>query len=276
MKNKETKKLLIVGSIISLFVILIILMSFQSTNTSKEMVANFNTALNSNTNQMVYLGRPTCSYCQKLNPYIGNFVTNYNLKYTYVNTDLLSNGQLAIMLKQLGVDSKNFGTPYIAIVKGGAKIAEEIGYVEAKVLFNFLQKNSIIASEKTFTPIVATVDNLTQIDYAQYQTLLADKTPSIVVVGKTGCSYCTAAIPVLNQVMTEFGITINYLNLSNFTSESYTALGKQLATEVDKNWGTPTMVIVQNGEIIKFLIGFDSAKGKTQYVDFLRTNGLIK
>ena len=105
--------------------------------------------MSSDTPQVIYLTRPTCSYCILLEPITDDLKKEYNLNYNIVNVDEISNSQLNRILKLFNRTIDTFGTPYLVIVKDGEVIAEQSGFADEDVIFDFFQNNGIInASEK--------------------------------------------------------------------------------------------------------------------------------
>lgn len=111
---------------------------------SDVVVKDFLEQFNSVENTLIYIGRPTCTFCQKLNVILEKLVDERSLKYYYINSDEISSSQLGAILSKLGVLTSNFGTPYLAVVAGGKVIDEQPGYVEESYLIEFLTENKII------------------------------------------------------------------------------------------------------------------------------------
>lgn len=268
----EKKKGLIILGVAALFVLLIVAMSINSSNQTKEVykeseitLKQFDQELKSTSNRLIYLGRPTCSYCKLLNPILDDLKTRYNFTDFYLNTDALSSTQLSQTLSKLGVVGSEFGTPYLAIYKNNIKVDEQKGFTDEKGLFDFLQKNQIIASDAKLL--------MNYVDFTGFKTVFNGSKAEVVVLGQTTCSYCLAARPSLNELVTDYKIDINYLNITNMTTTERTELDTTLASTVGTSWGTPLMLIVKDGKVVKFTSGFVD---KATYVTFLTTNGIIK
>ncbi len=270
----EKKKGIVILGIIALFVAFLFLVNYNNkiieqdkANQGTKVIERFNATLASSTNKMIYIGRTGCSFCQLFTPIITDMKTRYDAQYEYFNTDDLTNDQLSEILVKLGVQSKDFGTPYLAILKDNAVVAKPAtaGFLGESDLFNFLKANGIIKSDAKLL--------INYIDYNQYKTLRDGSAKEVIVVGQTTCSYCLAARPALNEIISQYKIKINYIDITKAVSDDRTAISQELATSVSAEWGTPLMLIVQNGKIIKSSSGF---LDKATYVTFLTTNGIIK
>lgn len=109
-----------------------------------EVVKSFINILNSSTKKLVYIGRPTCTYCQKLTPILEEVSTEYNIDYYYVNTDEIESNELSAILYKLEKKSSTFGTPYLAVVQKGEKIGESSGYIEKEKLVDFIKEKGLV------------------------------------------------------------------------------------------------------------------------------------
>ena len=113
-----------------------------------------------------------------------------------------------------------------------------------------------------------------KIDFAKYRELIAENNSekSIIVLGQTGCSACNSARPVLSNVALLYGITINYLNITDLSDEESAELSASFE-ELQEDFGTPFTLIVQNGEIVDTQSGY---LDEATFVTFFQENGLIE
>jgi predicted bacteriocin transport accessory protein len=155
MKKKKNYTFLwvIIGIVIGIGIISMITNQPDITSTGE-----WQKALNSSEKQIIYLGRPSCSWCSKFKPGLDNLSEQYNIEYVYVNTDAVSQSELNQVFDALDIDSKEFGTPYTAIVQNGKKLAEQPGYISEADLFKFLQEYGFIGEDKTYAPNEKTVE----------------------------------------------------------------------------------------------------------------------
>lgn len=111
---------------------------------NNKVVAAFNAVFKTGYNKLIYIGRPTCGYCQKLVPILDELKNEYGFDYYYINTDEISSAELQAILIKLNVDYATFGTPYLAVVNNNTVISRQPGYVEKEVLREFLKESNII------------------------------------------------------------------------------------------------------------------------------------
>lgn len=265
-KSKESKKMMNILWFSLAFIVMTVLMTVSSYIAADQIIKDLDKALASPTNKLIYIGRPTCSYCQQIDPILTALEDEYGFDHFYLNTDKITAKQLDAALVKLGIDKNNYGTPYFVIAKDGKKIDELIGFVYEKGLFDFLQKNSIIESDAKLA--------FNYVDYNSFNNLYKSSTAQVAVIGQNFCGYCTQAHPILKQIIKEENITINYLNTSYLTETENNNLNAGLkAANFNDNWGTPLMLIIKDGKVVDSINGVTTKKA---YVDFLKENNIIE
>ncbi len=101
----------------------------------------------SDTPQVVYIGRSTCSYCVQFLPALQKAQSEYGYTTKYLDlTKITSEGQEKLL--SYDNDDKvledNYGaTPQVLIFKDGELVNANIGYLEYDALASFLEENGI-------------------------------------------------------------------------------------------------------------------------------------
>ncbi len=266
----QTKKLIIILAVIAAFVGLGLFLGLSAGQTKQKYMDEYTSAIKAKGRHVIYIGRSGCSYCQQFSPILNEITKEYNVKYTYVNTDNISDEGLEKILKMLNINSDNFGTPYMVVVKDGKPVAEQSGFVERDVLFSFLQNNGMIDKDEK---LVSEYANLTNISYSDYEKILESKKRSVIVIGQTGCTYCNQTKPIINEIAKEYNITINYLNLTELSQDDNKALFSSLSYLKDlENFGTPLTLVIEDKEVVEALEGY---KEKSEFVKFLKKVNVI-
>ncbi len=80
---------------------------------------------------IIYIARPTCHYCQQMEPIVRNIVYEYGIKVNYLNTDELDDDGLADLVKSDDYFSEGFGTPLLLVVKDD-KIVDKLEGLSTK------------------------------------------------------------------------------------------------------------------------------------------------
>lgn len=260
--NKEFKRLYITLGAIALVVLGIVVLIFSSSKKSENFYNEFIKDFQSGENKLIYIGRPTCAYCNLLSPNLEEMAERYNFEYLYVNIDEISTQVVSQILSDMGLTS--VGTPYLAVVSKGKVVDTQNGFTDYDKTFEFLQENKIIDEEAMLL--------LDYIDYEEYTDLIKEDKLNVVVVGQSTCQYCIRAKLILNQIVEEKEIDINYFNVSYL--EEKDVEGFESSLDIFKSeWGTPTTLIVRNGKVVASLTSLVS---KTEYINFFKANGVIE
>ncbi len=95
---------------------------------------------------IIYVARPTCHYCQEMEPIVRNVVYEYNVKVHYLNTDELDDeGQADFIKSNDYFDEKGgYGTPMLIIVKDNDFVDVIEGLTDKDTVVNFFKDNGII------------------------------------------------------------------------------------------------------------------------------------
>ena len=111
----------------------------------------------------------------------------------------------------------------------------------------------------------------TEITYSEYEEKMNTEAPFLVVVVRDGCGYCEMYEPIFEEVAGEYKIPIYYINMSNLSSEEYTALGTSNSyfKKNQGNWGTPTTLFMYGNSVIDSISGYVD---KDELVDFVKEN----
>lgn len=262
----ETKKIIIILIVAVIAIAGIIGLNIAMEKENKKILQEYDNLIASKEAKLIYIGRPTCSYCQQLQPVLEEITGMYNVKYQYMNTDELNNSTLTKVLNKFNTDSS---TPQLIIVKEGKIVDTQQGYTDREGLFQFLQEGGMIDKDEV---LEANDAHLTKIDYNGYDAAINSDTDKLIVVAQTSCSYCELAKPVLNQIAKEYEIEINWMDITTFSDEEQSKVTDSLDI-FNEEFGTPLIMIVKNKKVVDSIQGFEN---KEKYVTFLKDNEFIK
>lgn len=263
----ENKRLYVIVGILIVLIVITGISTIVDRRQNAKIYEKFETAFNAEKEQIIFLERPTCSYCQLTIPIMESLSGKYNFTYNDINTDKISSSNLSKILDKLGVSKDDFGTPYIAIVKNGKVVATQPGYAEESAMFEFFQNNGIIDEKEEYKEI------LNYVDYNEYKSLISSSNAQLIVMVQTGCSACISAKPILEQIVEENNITINALNITNLSDDDKESLSSSLDYLNENDWGTPLLLVVKDNKVIDASNGY---LDKKTYETFLNKNGFIK
>lgn len=114
--------------------------------------------------------------------------------------------------------------------------------------------------------------NLNKISCQQYQDLTQDDKESLILIARPTCGACTSFIPVLEEVVDEYGITVNYFNTDALSEEEISAFYNSSTLYKSNSFGTPTLLIVKGNNILNYKIG---AMNKENTIKWLKKVNVI-
>ena len=100
---------------------------------------------------------------------------------------------------------------------------------------------------------------------------LDDDYYSIVFFGADDCSYCQLYQPVIDEIMELYDLSYYYVNSNDISENNLVDMLEKGEVSVD-DFGTPTTVIIKNGEAVANNIGY---MDREETFSFLQDNGLI-
>lgn len=116
----------------------------------------------------------------------------------------------------------------------------------------------------------ALVENTTLTTAAEYAKTMKEDKLNVFYLASPTCSYCVTFAPVLIEVIKEYGLKVNYININNEDQAGFNAIMKS-SPELEE-FGTPTMVVTKNNEVLNISVG---ASTKDGLIKFLKDNNII-
>lgn len=241
---------------------------------SSEIMKEFQKNYTSKERKVIFYSSSTCGYCEMQKPILETIAEDYDMEYYLIDSNELSNKQRNEVLEKLGIEH---ATPTTVIVENGKVIATQVGYVDGSSLVNFFIENEILPEDAAYSA----EKYITFINYEKYKSLIRSSEKNIIVIGQTSCSHCIAIKPALNSVAGDYNLTINYLNLTDLTTEESNSFFESL-TKIEYNdpdfledgsFGTPLTLIVKNGKVRSYISG---SKTYSQLVREFTKAGLIQ
>lgn len=255
--NEKKKLWIMVGVVVGLIIFTVAIYFVGNLETGK-VLKDIDQKINLEETQVFYLARSTCHYCILLEPVTETLKQEYQLTYNHINTDKFSTSQLKKILDKFGVDSKTFGTPYIAITKNGKVVDQLNGYADENVVFELFQKNGLIPESATLA--------FQYIDYNTFQTIWNNGERRLIMIGETG-EKSVQTRNTLKPLIQTYHLDIAYMDIAETGTNYNTFL-----TSISHTTPTyPILMVVENGTIL-------SETNQTTvaaYETFLRENGYI-
>lgn len=181
---------------------------------------------------------------------VENFAKSNGIKFNYIYTENLTDSQVNEIL------GKNDTTIIYVTEDEVDKYNSEI--TDTNIVSYFTEKGLLA---RTFVKIGIN-------DYLD----LIQKENSIIVIGRTGCSYCEKFQPIINEVMEENNVVIYYFDIYSLTEEEYTLLSNS-ADFFGTEWGTPSTLVFNKGKVVDVQSGYSDV---ATFTKFLKDAGAIK
>ena len=132
-----------------------------------------------------------------------------------------------------------------------------IGLVLVVVLVGVLSNKGTKAESEIVFPLELTGEvGLNEITYDEYEDMVKNNKPFIVVIERTGCSYCQMYMPIMEEVAKEKKIAITYINTDNLTNDEYTKLSTTNKYLKKNQWGTPTTLFMVGDRVVDSIGGY--------------------
>lgn len=132
------------------------------------------------------------------------------------------------------------------VLKVAGIVLAILAVIGVAVGVSYLKENNTKEVE-TVTLETAGFNELSLNDYLE---IIKKDEKSIILVARPTCSFCEKFSPVLKQAMDDMNLNINYIDTDKFSSEDWTTFSESLSYLNSEEWGTPLVLIVQNGEVI--------------------------
>lgn len=107
---------------------------------------------------------------------------------------------------------------------------------------------------------------LHQVTYDQYESMMNNGDPFIVIIERATCQYCTMYMPVVEEVANEKKIPIYYIDTDTLSSEELNKLSASNSYLKRTNWGTPTTLFMLGERVLDTV---DRYIEKAQFLEFI-------
>ena len=114
---------------------------------------------------------------------------------------------------------------------------------------------------------------LPKISCNEYNEKIQEEKDNLILIARPTCGACTQFIPILEEIVEEYDITINYFDTDALSKSEISEFYGSSDLYKSSTFGTPTMLVVNNKEIVEYAIGY---KEKAAAVKWLKKVGIIK
>jgi len=142
------------------------------------------------------------------------------------------------------------------------------------VVIAFFVTNDNESSANIELPIALSGEDkgVVSIDYNGYAEKISNGDNFIVVIERTGCSYCEMYGPIVKEVAEEYSIPVYDLNIAEITEKEYELLNNSNSYLKRNKWGTPTTLLMSGENVAASLGGYVE---KDEFISFIKTNVIL-
>jgi len=112
-----------------------------------------------------------------------------------------------------------------------------------------------------------------KIDYSTYESKINNNENFIIVIERTGCSYCEMYMPVIEEASNELSIPVYYIDTADLSSEEFTSLSNSNTYLKREKWGTPTTLLMSGSTVLADIGGYVE---KESFVSFVKNNVILE
>lgn len=111
-----------------------------------------------------------------------------------------------------------------------------------------------------------------QINVDEYLELYNSSGKKIVLFSRPTCHYCQIATPIIENIIYEYKVDINYINTDELGDDGSAEIVKS-DDYFSEGYGTPLLLVVGDGEIKDKIEGLTTKKG---YLNFLKKYEFVR
>ena len=124
--------------------------------------------------------------------------------------------------------------------------------------------------EKTEYKLPLTIEGeagLKLLSYSEYEEKINSDKPFVVIIERETCSYCQLYLPIVEEVASEKGLPIYYIDTDKLASEEVTKLSTSNDYLKTEEWGTPTTLLLKGTEAVANISGYVEKDSLVEWLD---------
>lgn len=194
---------------------------------------------------------------------LNELANSYEISYERIDAYLLSYYQKEKLNSILQISSVE--DQIVILIKNNKIVGSIRGYNSKNDYLNYLYEYNIISNIK---------NNIEEIDYDVFKTLIQSTEKNIILIEKSECKYCDETTKILNRLIDNYNISVKRININDFNSE----LSKNIEQDLidlgyNEGFTTPLVIILESNKLLDFIIG---VANEQYFVDIFTENGIIK
>lgn len=147
----------------------------------------------------------------------------------------------------------------------------DIALIVGVVLVIIISIFALTKPNKIEIPVTLSDDfgEIKAISYNDYDSMVKDGKTFILLIEREGCAYCEQFNPIISEVVSEKQIPVYSIDIATLEDDESDAFRKSNFYLKNKEWGTPTTMVLQGNEVVDVLSG---TTDKEKLVEFLEKN----
>lgn len=105
------------------------------------------------------------------------------------------------------------------------------------------------------------------INYSEYNEKIESEKPFVVIIERATCSYCQLYLPIVEEVASEKGLPIYYIDTDTLSEEEVTKLSTSNDYLKTEEWGTPTTLLLKGTEAVANISGYVEKDSLVEWLD---------
>ena len=144
-----------------------------------------------------------------------------------------------------------------------------VGVIIVIAVVAFISSKGNIVLEEVDYPLTLVGDSgLHQMNYEQYNEFVENGDAFIVVIERTGCSFCTMYMPIVEEVANENKIPLYYIDIANLTQDDLNDLSySNDYLRKNSDWGTPTTLFMLGDRVLDAIGGYVEKDNLLSFID---------
>lgn len=136
------------------------------------------------------------------------------------------------------------------------------------ILAIFSSKGNVELEEVEYPLTLAGEAGLHQISYADYEAHIENGDAFIVIIERTGCSFCIQYMPIVEEVANEKKIPLYYIDTDTLTADEFNELSATNSyLKRNPKWGTPTTLFMLGDRVVDAIGGYVEKEDVLAFID---------
>jgi len=132
-----------------------------------------------------------------------------------------------------------------------------VGIVVVIVVMAIVFSKGTSAQEDINFPLTLSGEpGLNQLTYNEYAEKVENGETFVVIIERTGCSYCSLYMPIVEEYANENKIPIFYIDTDTLTEDEFNELSTKNNYLKKNQWGTPTTLFMMGSKVIDNISGY--------------------